>query len=447
MRFTKQTRILALALPAALLAAFAVGFAPPLAAGDDIDAKIAAMKEFEKKGEEGKCIAAMQELKDSASDARVPKAIKDMVGSKHTKIACAAVRNVAGKTPKDVEFLKTLCNRIEDKSDLYKDADKGGNHELVCAYLDAIVLYKADKGSMPTLKAGLPKFADVVKKFLSTNAEFSTRAIRAYGCIRDKFTMEQLIDWGEQTEARSGGGGGGSKKAISTEARDHQNKAKKVILEVLSENTGKEQPDVSAWRKWWEENAKTFVFPEPADPSAPEKPIVGPTIPEGAEFKDEAYGYTVKRPSAEGWSFIKPDYNGPRMAISYHAPGDEKYVLARAYIEVYNTVKNPPKDVKALVEWVKEKPIKEQLDTHDKEADVKEIKGGGGIEWTCVISKGDGIGIKTGWGTIERRFYLVKFDIYMMWVDAFVRSGAEDDIKAALWKSIEDMTLPPPPKK
>jgi hypothetical protein len=447
MRFTSQTWIRASALSTALLAAFAV--APTRAArADAIQDQIDAMKGFEKAGDDGKCVAKMQEMKDAFGDTRVNKAIKDLIGSKNDKIACAAVKMIAAKNnPKDVEWLKSVCDKLGDK-DNFKDKDKGGNPDLMCAYLDAVVQFKADKASQSTIKGALPKFFDIVKHHLSTNAEFSTRAIRAYGCVRDRFVMEQLLDWGESIEARSGkggGGGGGSKKGASTETRDIENKSKKVILEVIADITGKDTVDIATTRKWWTENGKTFVFPDPTDPNAPEKPVVGATVPEGADYKDEAYGFSVKRPETEGWSFMKPDYDGPRIALTYSAPGDPKYVLARAYIEVYNTVKNPPKDVKGLVEWVLAKPVKEQIDTHDKAPDVKEIKGAT-VAWTCVDAKGDGIGIKHGWGTIQRRFYLVKFDIYMMWVDAFVRTGAEDDVKDALWKSIENITLPAPKK-
>jgi hypothetical protein len=449
MWFTRQTRIRAFAFGGALLAAFAV--VPQSAVrADAVQDQVDAMKGFEKAGDDGKCIAKMQEMKDSFGDTRVLKAIKDMTGSKNDKIACAAVKMMAArKDPKDVEWLKSVCDKIGDK-DNFKDKDKGGNPDLMCAYLDAVVMFKADKGSQATIKAALPKFFDVVKHHLSTNAEFSMRAIRAYGCVRDRFVMDQLLEWGEGIEARSGksgaGGGGGSKKGASTETRDIEGKSKKVILETLADITQKDGgSDIQTWKKWWAEHEKGFVFPEAGDPDAPAPAAVGPTIPPGAEFKDDAFGYSMKRPEADGWTWVKADFDGPRVGLNYSAPEDPKYLIARAYVSIYNTAKVPPKDVKGMTDWVLTKPIKEQMDTHDKAPTVTEQKFGG-AEWTVVDARGDGIGVKSGWGTIERRFYLVKFDTYMLWVDAFVRTGAEEDVKAALWKSIETITLPAPKK-
>jgi len=452
MRFARQTWVRAAALSAALLGGSALLPTPALRA-DAVQDQVDAMKGFEKAGDEAKCIAKMQEaMKDSFGDTRVLKTVKDFIGSKSDKIACAAVKSIAELKVKDVEFLKWICAKFDHKNDLFKEKDKGGNPELLCAFLDAVVQYKADKGSQATIKAAMPKFSDIVKFHLSTNAEYTTRAIRAYGCVRDRFTMEQLLDWGEQIETtagKSGGAGGGGKKGVSQETRDNQDKAKKVIIEVLADMTGKDGgADIATWRKWWTENGKTFTFPAPIDPSDPAAsagPLVGAAVPAGAEFKDEAFGYTVKRPEAEGWTFVKPDYDEPRMAIDYFAPDDPKYLLSRVYVCVHNTSKLPPKDAKAMVEWVIANPVKEEVDTHDKAPEVKEMKLGG-AEWTVVIVKGEAIGRKSGFGTIERRFYVTKFDNYILRVDGFVRSGAEDDVKAALWNCLESITLPVPKK-
>jgi hypothetical protein len=448
MRFTKLTWIRAVVASAALLGLSAVLPTPALRA-DAVQDQVDAMKGFEKTGDDVKCIAKMQEaMKDSFGDTRVLKAVKDFIGSKNDKIACAAVKAIAGLKVKDLEFLKWICAKFDHKNDLFKEKDKGGNPELLCAFLDAVVQYQADKGSQATIKAAIPKFADIVKFHLSTNPEFTTRAIRAYGCVRDRFTMEQMLDWGEQIEnaaGKSGGATGGGKKGMSQETRDNQDKAKKAIIEVMAEMTGKDAgADVAAWRKWWTENGKTFAFPVPADPSDPAAsaaPVAGASVPKGTEFKDDVYGYTVTRPDADGWKFVKADFDEPRMAMDCVSPDDPNYIESRTYFSILNTAKYPPKDVKGMVEWIIATPIKEEIDAHDKAPEVKETKLGG-VDWTVVTVKGEAIGRKSGFGTIERRFYVTKFDAYILRVDGFVRSGAEEEVKTALWKSLETITVP-----
>jgi len=450
MRFTRLSWIRALALPAALLAAFAVAPAPTVSAGDEIDAKIAGMKGFEKAGDEGKCLTAMQELKESAGDPRVMKAWKELVSSKHDKVACGAVNAIASSKWRDVEFLKWMVGKLDDK-DFYKEKD--GRPEVFKALLDALQNYRADKPAVATFKSALPKLADLVKKFLSTNADYTTRAIHAYGCVRDKFTMEQVLEWGEQIEARQkggGAGGGGNKKGASQETRDIEDKAKRAVLETLAEMTGKEAlPDLSAWRKWWTENAKTFQFPAPLDPNGPgaaAAPTTGPPVPTGAEFKDDFYGYVVHRPEAEGWAFKKPDFDAPRMMMEYATPEDPGYVLARVYFAVHNPAVREPKDVKQMAEWVLAYPVKEEVDVGDNPPTPKETKLAGDVEWTTIEMKGEAIGRKASFGRIERHFYIVKLDSYILWIDAFVRTGAEDDVKKALWSCVESVALPAPKK-
>jgi len=448
MRIIRQTWLRALATGAALFAASAIVSAPALFA-DGIDDQIKAMKDADKAGDDGKCIAEMQKLKDSAGDPRVMKAWKELVSSKNDKIACGAVKTIATSRWRDVEFLKWMVGKLDDK-DFYKEKD--GRPEVFKSILDAMQNYRADKPAVATFKGSLPKLAELVKKFLSTNAEYSTRAIRAYGCVRDKFSFEQILDWGEQIEARQkggGAGGGGNKKGASQETRDTEDKSKKAVMETLAEMTGKDAGgDVAGWRKWWTENGKTFVFApplDPTDPAAAAAPLSGPAVPAGAEFKDDFYGYVVHRPEVEGWAFKKPDFDKPRMMMEYASPDDPNYVQARVYFAVHNPAMNAPKDVKAMAEWVLAYPVKEEVDTHDKPPEPKEVKLEGG-EWTEIVAKGDAIGRKSGFGTIERHFYIAKMGEYILWIDAFVRSGAEDDVKKALWTCVESVALPAPKK-
>ncbi len=443
MRFATSTWIRVPAFAAACVAACLVLPTASVRA-DAIQDNIEAMKGFEKSGDDGKCLGKMQELKDSGADSRVIKAVKELVGSKNDKIACGAVKWIANLKVKDVDFLKSMCEKIGDK-DFYKEKDKGGNPELALAYLDAVVVYKTDKGSQSTIKGALPKFLEVVKHHMSTNAEVACRAVRAYACVHDRFVMQQLLTWGEELESRSNKTAGGGKKGASTDTKDIEAKVKKTVLEMLAEVTQKDGgADIPSWKKWWAEHEKGFTFPDPTDETAAQQgaaPAGGVAVPTGPEFKDDAYGYSMKRPEADGWTWVKADFDGPRMGLNYAAPEDPKFLVARAYVQLYNTAKNPPKDVKGFVEWVKTEVVKKQVDTGDKEPEVK-TEQIGGVEWTVVTTKGDGIGVKAGWQTIERRFYIVKFDTYMLWIDAFVRSGAEQTVKDALWNACHTLTLP-----
>ena len=134
------------------------------------------------------------------------------------------------------------------------------------------------------------------------------------------------------------------------------------------------------------------------------------------------------------------------MGMSFARPTDPNYLIARAYFQAYNPSKAPPKDIKKLTEWVVATPLKEQLDNHDKPPEVKEMQLGG-LTWTVVSAKGDGIGVKNGWGTVERRFYMVMIDKNILWIDAFVRLGEDDEIKQALWHCIETIAITTSGKK
>jgi len=440
---TRHAWIRAAAFCAALAAASAALPTPTLRA-DAVDDNIAAMKKFEHDGDDGKCIGKMQELRDSGGEKGI-KAIRSMIESKNDKIACAAVKNLANMKAKDVEFLKWLCGKIEDK-ELYKEKD--GRPDLYKAILDGIVAFKYEKAAQPTFKSALPKIVDMVKKFISTDGEYGSRLIRAYGCVREPAVMEQLLDWGEGIEARTGkggGGGGGSHKGASQETRDAEGKSKKAILEVISDITGKEGVDIATWRKWWTESGKTFQFPEAsadagaAGPAAPQANI----DPAAAEFKDETYGFSAKKPEGEEWKWMKADYTAdetPRVMLKFEPKSGE---VARAYFIIHQTKKGPPKDVKGFVKWCLEDPkgpFKTQLETDEKHAPKEEPCKQAG--WTMVRGAGNGIGARSGFGSQERRWYFVEMGTNILYVDAVIRLGADQAVTDAFWKCLDTISLP-----
>lgn len=426
--FRRLARTLALGL-AVLGASLAV---LPETRADAIDDQIKAMKDLEKAGDEGKCIAKMQELKDSG-DPRVVGAIKDLKSSKKDKIAVQSMRIIANR--KDPELLKWLVTKLDDKD--LRDV-KDGRPEVYKGVLQAIAVYRS--------KTALKPLADVVKKFLQTHADYATLAIHAYGTVPEKAVVEQLLEWLELTDSRTGGqGGGGGGKSKSQETIDNEAKAKGAILETLTSLTGQDIGDAATWRSWWSTNSKTFTFPDPDAPPPAEAPQGDPSGL--TEYKDEAYGFSVKKPDGDTWKFGKADYNGPRVALSYSKPDDPGYFMARVYFSIHNTAKSKPTDVKGFVDWVLNDTFKKQLVTDEsKPPEVKEIKLGK-TDCTVVIGKGDGADVKKSWGAVERRYYLVKIDRNILYVDAIIRLGAEPEEKATLWKCLESMVITPPSEK
>lgn len=400
----------------------------PATHADAIDDQIAAMKGFDKAGEEGKCIAKMQELKDSG-DPKVIDAIKDLKSSKKDKIAVQAIRMIANR--KDPELLKWLITKLDDK-DLAKPADKDGRPELYKGIIQSVGVYRS--------KTALAPLLDVVKKYLSTNADYATLAIHSYGSVPDKAVVEQLLKWLEATDSRTGGqGGGGGGKGKSQEAMDNEAKAKTAILETLTALTGQDIGDFPTWKTWWAANSKTFTFPDPDAPPPAEAPQGDPSGL--SEYKDEAYGWSIKKPDGESWKFGKADYTGPRVALSYTKPDDPAYLMARVYFTIHNPAKSSPKDIKGFVDWVLTKPFKEQLITAAEKPPTVEEKKLGKTEWTVVRGVGDGDGVKKSWGSVERRYYLAKIDKNIIYIDAIIRLGAEPAEKEMLWKCIEGTVI------
>ncbi len=429
--FRRLARTLALGL-SVFAASLAVA---PETRADAIDDQITAMKNFEKAGEEGKCIAKMQELKDSG-DPKVLAAIKDLKSSKKDKIAVQAMRMIANR--KDPELLKWLITKLDDK-DLRDEKD--GRPEVYKGVLASVAAYRS--------KTALKALEDVVKKFISTNADYATLAIAAYGTVPEKPVVEQLLKWLEATDSRAGGqGGGGGGKGKSTETYEIEGKAKTQILATLFDLTGQEIADAVTWRAYWTTNSKTFTFPDPDAPAPAEAAQGDPSSL--SEYKDEAYGFSIKKPDGDSWKFSKADYPGPRVALSYTKPDDPAYLMGKVYFTIHNPAKSSPKDIKAFVDWVINDTFKKQLVMDEAKPPTVEEKKIGKTDWTVVRGLGDGDGVKKSWGSVERRYYLAKVDKNIIYIDAIIRLGAEPAEKEMLWKCIEGTVITgtaPAPKK
>ena len=420
MRHLGTAAVLALSL----LAAFAL--ATPLRA-DTVDDDIKAMKVAEAGGKEDECIAKIDSLR-AGRDTRVFVPIRDMTTSTHDKIACAAIHGIVD-TWHEPEFFRWLVGKISDK-DL--SDPKSAHREVYICILDSIALYPPDK-----VKAALKPLADAVARYMTTDGELADRAIRVYGMVPDRFTVMQLLDWLNQ--ANSGAG--------PAAAKPHKDKAKKAVVETLTALCGVENADAAAWKKWWDENGKTFKFPERVKPGASD--TKGADAKSGAvagdpsgltEFKDDAFGWSVKKPEGDDWKFCKPDYNVPRVGLRF---GEDTDNGPRAYFCVHDPAKFDPKTIKAFAEWVVNTPFKEQFPA-DGRISLPETRTAmlNGVEWTVVTCKGLAGGPKVNWGSMERRFYITKLGAYFLYVDAYVRLGSEPEDRDALWSCIESITLP-----
>jgi hypothetical protein len=189
MRFVAAAALAGAALSAGVLLVPVARPAPVLAA-DAADEKVAELKNLEKT-DEGKCVAKMEEWKD-AGEPKILAVIKDfaeMRGSKKEKVVCAAMKIIVNRpAPKDLDFLKKLIGKIEDK----ELADrKDGKPAVYKTILESIAVYKADPAAAKQLKsaqAALDKA--VIRKYMGhkDDNEYAVAAVAAYAAGPDKFT-------------------------------------------------------------------------------------------------------------------------------------------------------------------------------------------------------------------------------------------------------------------
>ena len=427
--FDGSAPVRTLAASAALLFGLLMA-APGSLRADQLDDDVKAMRELEKAGpeKEDECIAKMDLVK-AGRDLRAYAAIKDMIASKSDKIACAAVMDLA-VTWHDGDFFRWLVGKVDDK-ELAKQ--QGGRPELYKCVIDAVRTYPPGK-----VKSALKQLGDAVNRYLTSEPEYAERAIRTYGTVPDRFTVQQLLDWLGQLKSAAG-------------PSENKERARKAILETLNQLCGQEIADAVEWKKWWDANGKKFKFPEAATPATadgarPAAPPAAATADPSAltEFKDEAYGYSVKKPEGATWKFFKPDYAGPRVGLVCFQEGSETSEEGRAYFSVHDPAKFEPRDIKAFAAWVLGTVFKEQLDTEGmpQPPETKEMKIGG-TDWTVVIARGRGLGANSGWGTMERRYYLTKLGAYILYVDSWMRLSAYPEDKTALWACIEAIAITP----
>src|SRR5262245_11194971 len=415
-----------LARTAAAIVALAIAaFALAPARADSTDDDIKAMNDLAAAGKDDECVAKMDVVR-AGREKRAYAALHELTGAKSDKVACGAIRSLAVGW-RDADTFRWLMGKIGDKT-LY-DA-KIGRPEVYKCGLASLREFPPER-----VKQALKPLADAVGRFMATNAEYTDLAIRAYGTVPDRFTVKQMLQWLDQAAAPA-----------KDDAKANNEKAKTSVLQTLATLCAHEEPDAAAWKKWWEANEKTFKFPEAAKPGEGDsksaaQPAAAGADPSGLnEFKDDTYGWSVKRPEAEWWKFMKPDYNGPRVAL--RCGGGDSSETARAYFGVHDPTSSEPKDVPSFATCVIEHTLKTEMpiDGIIQKPATKTVKAGN-VEWTVVTARGLAGGVKSNWGSMERRFYITKLGTKILYVDAFVTLSADNEDKTALWGCIEAIAI------
>jgi hypothetical protein len=388
---------------------------------------IKAIKDAEKAGDEAKCLAKIAALKDS-DDPRVLTVMKELFrASKSDKVVCAAMNWITGT--RDAEFYKGLVSKIDDK-DLFRRRD--GRPEVYKTLLEDLALYVRDNQD----KSALKPLDEAVKRFIATDSEYATRAIRAYGAVREPAVVEQLIAWLEEVESRGQSQGGKNENA---DARKRKDDAKKAILETLKALVGPDIPDAATWTKFWNEKKKGFVFPDPHKPKEPDVDVTKLT-----EWTDTVYGYTVKRPDGKLWTFKGKDdwFRIQTIAV------DEKNVWwcwgAWGVYKLDAKIKDP----KTYAEWWANEEFGKTA-AEGKEFDEYAVGGEpkiderkfAGREWMHVVAKGKTKGGFVKWGAFEKHVYITKLDYQLLYAVGTVSTGAEPEDRLKLLGFIEGITF------
>ena len=419
MAFRPARPVLLAALAATCLAGFSAAAAvsrAPAALADEVDDSIAQLKEIAKSGDEGKAIAKITEL-EAKLDGRVTDALADVARtSKSDKIAKAAMKVAAQR--KDDGLFKWMKGRLDDKK-MAEDRP-----EVYLSILDSLSFY-SDKSMLKPLE-------DVIKKNIPNNANYSKAAIRAFGGVREKPVVEQLIKWLAETE-NTKVGGQSSAKSMSAQTREKVDAAHGAVLKALQALTGEDLGEAAAWEKWWKESQKTFQFPDPNQAE------VDPATLD--EYPDRAYGFTIKKPK-EGkyWTFAKCEQDGGRVALLYR---DDQGVLWARMNAVAWKGSNDITSPESFAAWYVKQFQDKEFDQFSKGPDI-EKKTIGGREFHVVTARGVGKEAWKNWAACERRIYITRATpTTFVYFECAVLSGTEEPLKAAFWGAIEGMAWKP----
>lgn len=390
-------------LPVATVAAWA----------DEIDDALKGIADKVKAGDDNGAIAAMAGL-DGKEDARITAALTDLARSaKSETVAIAAMKSAAKR--KSSDLAKWLKSKLEDKKLIEDHPNK------YQAVLDSLA-FCADKSFIAPLE-------DVVKKHFPTNPAFTGRAITAYATIREKPVVDKLLEWLALSENTRD-------NKMSSATKDNYGQNKEWILKGLRALTLQDIADAATWRSWWEENKKTFTFPDPN---------VKEVDPAGLDaYTDQAYGWTMKKPDGKDWVFEKYSEYGGRLLLRNTDEKENLWARIRVYThKVDSEVGSNPEQYckyfeKSWREGINEAPEFAQF---SKEP-VIEKKMIGGREFMVVGARGQGGGDWKWWSSVERRVYITMVNKSLfLYFECALNLGAEEPVKAALWQAVEGVTF------
>jgi hypothetical protein len=424
MRFPVSSRAARVFVAACLVAASGFAARTTDVFADAVDDSIKAMQDAESAGDESKCVAKLESLKDSA-DPRVAAAERELLKSKSEKVACAAVRILSAR--KDDKCLEWLKGRLADRE---IEKDKTARPELLKSVLDALAVYR-DPGALKPLE-------DVVKTFLQTDGEFARRAIAAYGSVPQRSVVDQLLFWLGTLETSHGGkssGGAGGKSKYMPDVAKARDASRDALFKTLVALTDQDPGDYAAWKKWWSEHGKTFEFPKG---DSKDRGINLATLP---EWTDQRYGYTLKRPTTKGWAFLQE----PGFRIALARTDDSGTRTTFVGWNYYDIAGSSFKDVKDYVAWW----MFQQLPEHEF---AKYASGGeptqtpkkfAGRDWVVIGAKGATKDALSTWGEAEHRIYVTKLSERFIYAWAIVRTTAAEEDKQATWDSVEGVLFAP----
>lgn len=400
------------------LTAFALGLgvalvAPTTLRADAVDDQIAQIGDLAKqKGEEGKLVAAIDAI--DGTEARYLKALTKLLKHKDDRVAAAAYRK--GAEAGDKSFFKKLTKAAGDKK-LQKERST-----VYVAALDGLGISRDPKAMEP--------LEDVVKKFMATNPEYSTAAIKAYCMIREPGVIDTCIKWLTQIASTARASG------VSKETRDNNAKAEAAIFEGIEGLTGVGIADAGSLSEWWEKSREGYEFPTGEVAALDPAPL--------AEFEDPVYGMYVKKPDAPtiveagqpGWTFQKGRADDVRLDLRWR--DETKYETVWIEFRILNTTKNPQKKPMELVKWWIEDWKNKQYSElrHDPEPEEVTI---GGREWVKSYVKGMSSG---SLGPIEDFLYVTQQDHLLYYATIRMRLGSTpDEIRDLAVKAVEEMEI------
>jgi hypothetical protein len=148
-------------------------------------------------------------------------------------------------------------------------------------------------------KANYKELMKIAKKYLPTNGDIAIAALRGCSQYVTRDTVEDML--AELTVVSSG------LKASEAAKRPHYDAERPVIMELLKKMTGLDYGEPAAWKRWWDENKKTWEPPVPGKETKKD-------INASDTYSDSALGlYEIRKPNKR-WTF-KQTGTGPAVTL------------------------------------------------------------------------------------------------------------------------------------